>query len=502
MKCDYIIIQAGGKGTRMKGLTANKPKALVPVNNLPMIFHLFKKYPSGKFIIIGDYKYDVLKKYLDAFADVEYTLICASDYKGTCAGISEALEYIPENECFMLIWCDLILPEDYEIPDSKDNIIGISKDFFCRWKYEDGKFAEERSRLHGVAGHFIFQNKSYLRDIPTDGEFVKWLQHKAYRFTEQELYHTHEYGLFEEWEKLPKSRCRPFNCIKVEGNKVYKTAIDRQGEELAVYEVAWYKKLQEMHFKNIPKIYEYNPFCMERIDGKNIYEYTDIPLDQKINILKSIIDCLKQIHKLGSTTADRISYKIAYIEKTYSRLQKVQYLIPFADKNKITINGRTCRNIFYYQKEFEKLVMEYFPNEFRIIHGDCTFSNILLKYDAIPVLIDPRGYFGTTELYGDVAYDWAKIYYSLFSNYDQFNLKRFSVKIIEDNVELKIRSNKWEIMEEEFFRLVGDEITKRHMLLLLAIIWLSLTTYSWEDYDSICGAFYNGIYYLEEAFTS
>lgn len=27
----YIIVQAGGKGTRLKHLTKNKPKALVPV---------------------------------------------------------------------------------------------------------------------------------------------------------------------------------------------------------------------------------------------------------------------------------------------------------------------------------------------------------------------------------------------------------------------------------------------------------------------------------------
>ena len=53
---DYIIIQAGGKGTRLGYLTKNKPKALVPVENLPMIFHLFRKYPEKKFIIIADYK--------------------------------------------------------------------------------------------------------------------------------------------------------------------------------------------------------------------------------------------------------------------------------------------------------------------------------------------------------------------------------------------------------------------------------------------------------------
>ena len=38
MKVDYIIVQAGGKGTRMEKLTRNKPKALVPVKNRPMLF--------------------------------------------------------------------------------------------------------------------------------------------------------------------------------------------------------------------------------------------------------------------------------------------------------------------------------------------------------------------------------------------------------------------------------------------------------------------------------
>ena len=43
---NYIIVQAGGKGTRLKHLTQNKPKALVPVGNLPMLFYLFGRYPD------------------------------------------------------------------------------------------------------------------------------------------------------------------------------------------------------------------------------------------------------------------------------------------------------------------------------------------------------------------------------------------------------------------------------------------------------------------------
>lgn len=56
-----IIIQAGGKGTRLEGLTRNKPKCLVPVNNLPILFYAFKKFPKAEFTIIADYKTDVLE---------------------------------------------------------------------------------------------------------------------------------------------------------------------------------------------------------------------------------------------------------------------------------------------------------------------------------------------------------------------------------------------------------------------------------------------------------
>ena len=82
MKTNYIIIQAGGKGTRLKHLTANKPKGIVPVNNLPMIFHLMKKFSERKFIIIADYKSDVMEKYLEVFSPVDYIVVHATE-KGT-----------------------------------------------------------------------------------------------------------------------------------------------------------------------------------------------------------------------------------------------------------------------------------------------------------------------------------------------------------------------------------------------------------------------------------
>ena len=59
-----IVVQAGGRGSRLRHHTWNKPKCLVSVLGKPIIYHLFDVYPSAKFVIIGDYAFDQLEIYL------------------------------------------------------------------------------------------------------------------------------------------------------------------------------------------------------------------------------------------------------------------------------------------------------------------------------------------------------------------------------------------------------------------------------------------------------
>ena len=92
-------------------------------------------------------------------------MVCAEGHTGTCAGISDALSYIPEKESFLLIWCDLILPADFHISIAEQNMIGLSKDFPCRWKYENNRFTEECSSDYGVAGYFVFLDKHWLEEV-------------------------------------------------------------------------------------------------------------------------------------------------------------------------------------------------------------------------------------------------------------------------------------------------------------------------------------------------
>ena len=119
-----------------------------------MIFHLFEKYPDKKYIIIGDYQYDVLDRYLHTFAKVNFDMVDARGQKGTCGGLQDALEKVPEGQPFMLIWCDLVLPEEFVLPESSGNYVGISKDFPCRWSWNNDSFYE------GVALTPLLQRRS------------------------------------------------------------------------------------------------------------------------------------------------------------------------------------------------------------------------------------------------------------------------------------------------------------------------------------------------------
>lgn len=496
-----IIIQAGGKGTRLEGLTRNKPKCIVPVDNLPIIFYTFKKFPEAEFYIIADYKSDVLSKYLEAFGyEYKYTII-KTNRKGTVSGIKEALNNFSNYERVFIVWCDLILGEQFKLPDEHGNFIGISKDFECRWSYVDGKFIKQPSKENGIAGLFLFENKKYLADMPDEGAFVGWLKNQNITFNELPLFGTKEVGTMLAYDEICSNApiCRPFNKITSDGDVITKIGINEQGRKIAIDEVAWYKHVKKLGYNNIPEIYKYHPLTMKRVRGKNIYEYDCLTRSQKKEIIEKLVEALRTLHNLEEAQGVNIKdVEDSYINKTFDRLAQVQELIPFANKEFIKINGQYYKNIFFNQDELRKVIVRYFPKEFRLIHGDCTFSNLMFDtFDMKAILIDPRGYFGKTKLYGDVDYDWAKMYYSIKGEYDQFNRKKFTLDIRNTEVELAIKPNNWSDMEEFFFDCI-PEVNKNKIKLLHAIIWLSLTTYVWDDYDSVCGAFYNGIVKMGE----
>lgn len=498
---EYIVIQAGGKGTRLGALTHNKPKGIVPVNNLPIIFHLFRQYPNRKFIIIGDYKHDVLEEYLESFCDVDYLTVRAKG-KGTCAGIQDALKLIPPGKRFMIVWSDLILDPELDIDsESAPCYMGISKDFECRWSFRNGQCIEERSQNQGIAGLFIFDDKKRLSELPSEGELVRWFSgRKDIHFEELSLDRTKEIGTMLAYEANHKSGfiCRPFNSMEIKDNVIIKKPIDKQGEKLAIDERAWYKEVTKYGFKQIPRIYEYEPLKMQKIDGVNIFK-TCLSIEEKKKVIDNLVDSLNTLHGFKHENPDQYSNMEAYYTKTINRLAKIRDLIPFADSRTININGKKYKNPYFYKKELRRAVTEILlsDEDFVLIHGDCTFSNTMVDKSLNVIFLDPRGYFGHTKMVGDAAYDWSKAYYSIYGDYDRFNNKEFSLDIAEQNVTLSIETNGWRDVADYYLSKFDVAMVKK-IKFIHAIIWLSLTTYAWEDYDSICGAFYNGTMLMDE----
>ncbi|MBA7518380.1 hypothetical protein ES705_10450 [subsurface metagenome] len=114
-----------------------------------------------------------------------------------------------------------------------------------------------------------------------------------------------------------------------------------------------------------------------------------------------------------------------------------------------------------------------------------------------PVFFDQRGSFGSLKIFGDPLYDFAKLYYSVVGNYDQFNQRNFRVHISGYKVDIEIKPNGWEDCLEMFDERLGKEM--REIKILHALIWLSLAGYVLDDFDSIVGSYFHGLELFEEA---
>lgn len=513
MKLDTIIVQAGGEGTRLEHLTKNKSKAMVPVNNAPILFHLFRKYPDKKFIIIGDYKVEELSNYLDCFATVEFVLIHPEE-KGNISGLVEALGYLPENSGFMLIWSDLMLDTNFFVEDlvpfEDGCYVGVSDNFACSWRYDNEantieKEASEPTKTSGVAGCFLFHSKKILEQqtVPLSGSFTQFLEQSGLPFRKFSLKESVEVGTLEAIEEVDKSkenRCRPYNHIEMLSDRVIKTALTPEAEILIQRELVWFDQVKRFGFRGAPEVLSLTPLTTRRILGDNLF-LVSVPEEEKRQVIGQVVEKLEQLHQLQTGSPNNFDMHTEYYTKTMARLRSISSSIPFASEPMIQINGVACENILVnsliFREKVGNLIQESEGVLFGLLHGDCTFTNTLMDHNHDIYFIDPRGYFGKSPLVGDVYYDWAKVYYSIEGKFDQFNIKNFDLEIGADQVKFRIQDSGWEAYTPYFLSLIPD-CDEQRLKLIHGIIWLSLASHCWEDFDSMCLAFYHGLFLLQD----
>lgn len=110
-----VVINAGGRGTRLEPYTRIFPKPLIPVGEMPIIEHIMRQfmgYACSRFHIIVNYKKELLKAYFADCAGYDILWYDEDQPLGTGGGLCYLKGKMEET--FFFTNCDNLLLSDYE----------------------------------------------------------------------------------------------------------------------------------------------------------------------------------------------------------------------------------------------------------------------------------------------------------------------------------------------------------------------------------------------------
>jgi thiamine kinase-like enzyme len=481
-----VILCAAGKGVRLYCETQELPKPLLFYKTRPIIAHLidtYQKLSDDIIVVISNDRFgNILRAWLSDYYEnpIWLKFVVQPTPSGTNNAVALALKEVKNTHC-IYGWADYnINSETFYKSFKEDEDTFYTADIECRFGPKNGRIVQETSNP-GFIGLY------YLTEIPildpSKEDFIE-------NFLDQEIKTQHisitSIGNLSEFiQNKPYHRAptRYFNNIEITNDTVIKTALTKSAIELQQKEVNWYKNAPKSLKNYIPK-YEYkketNQLILEKIDGKNLSE---VKLDANFWRVK-LPALLISLHQ-NKVPVEPASCIDTYIIKPNKRFDAVKKTINAWFGDKIIINGED-----YTDFQFPKTPIDLIPKNFAYLHGDIQFSNLMINKSGNLKLIDPRGYFGHTLLYGDPAYDIAKLLYAI-DGYHRINEGKFAVHKMNNNTILIHQSDILDDDMKWFFSFAMEtyKISKEKLDFLIFGIWLSLTSYIINDPAAIIASF-------------
>lgn len=171
-------------------------------------------------------------------------------------------------------------------------------------------------------------------------------------------------------------------------------------------------------------------------------------------------------------------------------------------EGELRVNGRRVRNVFQMWDDLEQAV-EHLEDtaEGCIIHGDMCLSNVLYDLRSrVCKLIDPRGSFGRSGLYGDIRYDVAKLYHSVYGLYDFIANDLFHVSVVGSDVKLDLRTQPRHMqVRERFENVFFEAFDRREVLLYTGFLFASMPPLHYDHPRRQIAMYANALLLLEEA---
>lgn len=470
----------------MRNKFGELPTALFPLGNKTMIERLYDKYKDivdviyivvkRKQLLINDYinskKLPIRIIELDELRDLGYTIQYGMEF---ILGQEPLIDYIYVN------FADFLLDE--HVPINNHNFFyyasGMSTDEWTYFKDNNGIITDildkcplsENHQISNFSGIFVglfgFTNPHYFLELLKQYSNVHsdmdtfyqaiFTYSQEYPFTILHSQNWFDVGHSDNYSKATTSvAARSFNSIEIDEQRGILKKKSENKEKL-VNEIRWYLRIPNKLQYLLPRVYDYSldltdPYVsMEYYGYHTLHEslvFGDLPLVKWQAIFQKLLFAINDMGKF-TVTGERIQFEAAlrdiYLQKTFDRLDMMRNEPDFHSffENTITINEKEYRSLNEYLKMLpqliEKLVVYTFIGQFNIIHGDLCFANILIEdtYDFIRV-IDPRGKFGTFDIYGDARYELAKLMHTLEGKYDFIIEDMFDIDVIGNTIEYHV----------------------------------------------------------------
>ena len=424
-KTPAVLILTAGIGSRLKNLTKNINKALLPINNKAIISHIINKFPSEyEFIIALGYKGESLKEYcLLSYPNHKFTFVDVDnfDQDGSGPGYSalQCKQYLQRPFYFVVADCIIdskmphldgnwlgvyptSYPEKYSTADIDDNdnilkfvnkdtngydnaFIGLASiwDFDIFWKElesntQNGEIVSAFDNLDKYpsfkAKHLHWLDTGNLDDLNKAKEYFRDHPLSLYKTTDEITYKENKFIKFNPDEVFIKNKAKRANVLK---------------------------NLIPSEFSSSKYFISYN---WEK--GETLYQHDN--LDYFIKFLDFYNNLIQTKAKFFDSNITES--KIFYIDKTTQRKNKFieKFGKHYAEQEYI-INGIKYNSL---NNILDKLSFDHTSIQmYDLFHGDLQFDNILFDPSTNKfTYIDWRESFAGNAKGGDLYYDLAKLY--------------------------------------------------------------------------------------------
>jgi len=446
-----VLIPSAGLGTRLGETSKNLNKALVALDNKPVISHVIEKFPKHIEIVLAlGYKGDLLKQYLDmAHSDRNITYVNVSKFQGDGAGLGlTVLECKKYLQCpFIFCTNDTVILE--EIPEPTQNWVGFAeiennknyRSFKISKNYDVEKVCEKQEAslsstkpyigLAAIKDYNAFwqsmeKGRNYGSIQSGESYAIKAMLEQDIRFKAKKFtwYDTGNIESLEyaknilRSENSPEILEKPNEAIWFVNGRVIKYSADSSFISERVSRATRLKGYVPEITANSKNMYSYR-MLNGQVISKAANSHTFF------NLLQYLEHFWEPV-KLTTTQSDEFKKTCNkfYKDKTNNRVKL--YLDRFSEQDEQQIiNGKEIPTVKEVLNKVPwGLLEDGQPHRF---HGDLHFENILLCETGQFCLLDWRQNFGGLQEYGDIYYDFAKILHGLIVSHELVNKECFTI---------------------------------------------------------------------------